>query len=206
MVHDREGLTAEADLTCPTMRLLVLAHLLELQDSKPSTGPLGVSVMRRLHQYSASDLVRLAKVSRTGSIQIKVNTTKLAFDMNRYEHMRSDSEAFNYFVQHGAPTALIMSLFSRAAADVKRAQQMMGIEPPTGRPTMPPDDIRLEIWARWEQLRSGMSGTEMMREHYIALHKEFSNYSIAQLSGVIKTFMSEVRFRSPEVRKTFSAY
>lgn len=203
--------TAALDLQCPTMRLMVLTHLIQqFEELDPSSSvdfrPAGfdMSTIRRILSFSTSDLVRLAKISRTSSIQIKVNTTNLVSDMNRYEHMRADNDAFDYFVRHGAPANLIMSLFAKSAADIKRAQFLQGVEPATGRPTMPTDDIRMEIWARWEKLRTGMNGPEMLREHYMQLHKEFHAFSIATLCAVIKTFMQEVRFSSPEQRRAFT--
>ena len=176
----------------PTIRLIVLAHMLQQFDQfdpeciqEYTMAGFDPASIDRLRNMTATDLVRLAQHSRETSIQISINPTKLVADMNRYEHKREDDRLYEYFVQHGASLNLIMDLFTKRPADVKRMQLALGVPSQIGRRSLPDDDIRMEITSTWQRLRGEDEWPYRGREHFRTLHETYSTFTIAQLEAVI---------------------
>jgi hypothetical protein len=179
----------------PTIRLIVLAHMLQQFDQldpdciqEYQMAGFDAASIDRLRNLTTADLVRLAQHSRDTSIQISINPTKLVADMNRYEHMRADERLYEYFVRHGASLNLIMDLFTKRPSDVKRMQLMLGVTSQIGRRALPDDDTRLEITTAWHRLRGNDSWPYRGREHFRALHEAYPTLTIAQLEAVIASF------------------
>jgi hypothetical protein len=186
------------ELRNPTIRLMVLAHLAqEFEDFDPhrleeyQSAGFDPMTIDRFRGLKIADLVRLAHVSRKESVCIHVNASSLVADMNRYEHMRADSEAYEYFVRYGASTSLLMDLFSKRPSDIKRMQMMMGVTTQAGRKALPDDESRIAITEVWHRMRTGFTWPYMAREHIIEIHKAYPHLSIAQLEAVLATYKTQ---------------
>lgn len=186
---------APVDLRNSTVRLIFMMHLAEQFDqfepsrmSEYQSAGMTPAFIDRYRNLTVSDLLKLANTTREDSIQVLVNVPKLDSDMNRLEHLRADTQAYEYFIRNGASLNLIMELFTKRPSDIKRMQLLMGVATSAGRKALPADEHRVEILSVWHRMRSGTPWPQRAREDFIKLHQSYSHLSLAQLEGVLSTY------------------
>lgn len=192
--------TESFPVTDPILRLMVLTQLAGAPKAPqaPQAPPREDSVLEgaiaRIRAMPFSDLVRLAQAERSPSIAISVNLEQLANEVNRYEFAQAATAMYEYFVRAEASISMMIELFKTTATAVKVTQASLGVTPRVGRRAAPDEDTRLEIIDAWQGLAKVHP---YMRERYYRLHQLFSQFTLAELDGVINTWATQNHPRRP---------
>lgn len=181
--------TESFPVTDPTLRLIVLSQIASIaatigqhQGSGRDGGDVGLSTLARIRALPFADLVRMANVSRSASIAISVDIDQLATDVNRYDLMQAATAMFEYFVRAEASISMMIDLFKTTAKAVKASQAALGVVTRIGRPSVPDECVRIDIIDEWHRLANTHP---FARERYYALHQRFTQFTLAELDGVI---------------------
>lgn len=179
----------------PVLRLIVLSQLAastqEPSAAEPSEAELCEATddaIARIRALPFADLVRLAEVVRSPSIQIRVDLRQLSYDVSRYDHLQASTAMYKYFIRAEASVAMMIELFKTTSTAVKVMQASLGVTTRVGRRVAPNDDTRREIIDEWQRVCDRHPGA---RERYYALHRRFPSFTMAQLHGVINSCQAQ---------------
>jgi hypothetical protein len=171
------------------LRLLVLNSLVDCADGGcglRGQGGVRPDQIEALRNLAAGDLAALARM-RDPEISFQIDPLALDHGLRALNYVRQRKEVIDYFIRNGATVSMLVTLFKLAPMDVAKYRTVLGVKPGS-RPRMPSAKQREAVCARWFAIRAGHEQTAPTVEDYRALHREFSQLSLATLYAVINEF------------------
>ncbi len=173
----------------PGVRLFLLTRLILTFDSGDErviaqllAAGFTAELVDKLRGMSLVDALRF--VASHCGLSVAVDADAVRLQMVKLERSRADRQLYEYFVHAGASPTTISRLFGVAAADVRRLRKLVAPRVATGgRPRCPPEALRLDIEAAWQQITREESSE---RQALWKLHQQFPTETIASLESVIR--------------------
>lgn len=166
------------------LRLLALSVLLSPATEKAARPS---SPLTRLRQLTTQELMQLLQ-SGYPKIDLQLDFSEIDHGLRAINDRRAREQRLDYFIVHGATTALVRQLFRLPVADIKaRRRQLLGSHKQR-RPQMPEARARDEIHAFWWARRKGLKQTAPTIENFIELHQRFPQFNLATLYAVVSEF------------------
>jgi hypothetical protein len=175
------------------LRLLVLAHLIrELQqenaERSPPPGGLSEQQAAELRALSSDELVRLSEMTEP-RVAIEIDAGSLEHGLRQVNYLNKRSKQLEFFITHGATSAMLTKLFKISSADVTLKRRLFsGTASSLRRPSMPPHPVREAIQKRWFEVRKGKEREPERAEDYEELHRDFPGQTFATLYAVVHEF------------------
>lgn len=172
------------------IRFLVLSHLIEnALHSKEvlrecEADPCDLDTLAGL---SSGDLARLAALPEP-RISVWMDGKQLPHGFRLLSHVKNHAQLLNYFVQHGATTAMLAGLFRLSMADITARRAAMGITPERKKPVLPPVAAREAVQHAWYNIRKKRADSKPSSADYFELHQQFPGYSLAALNAAVNEF------------------
>lgn len=138
--------------------------------------------LSRLQQISAIDLKRLSEM-RELRIAVAFRSDEVDAGL-RSAALREEAKAMeSYFIRNGASTQMMKALFKFGRKVTLKRRREDGAWRPSGRFALPDFSTRKRIFSAWMAIKE-----PNVRIRYFRLHQRFSQYSIAALAAVIRSF------------------
>jgi hypothetical protein len=175
------------------VRLLVLLHLIRLAQRgahEAVTGASGVTEAQ-LHQLEALSPAELLKLSEMPEprLAIELDGESFAHGLRLVDHVGKRQRQLEYFIKHGATSAMLAQFFHLSAADIAMKRRVLGAASPAQRrPQMPSPGLREKIQRRWYELRRPRASEPVRADELEALHQEHSSLTFATLWAVVNEF------------------
>ena len=175
------------------VRLLVLLHLIRLSQRgghEAVTGGSGVTEaqLHQLEALSPAELLKLAEMPEP-RVSIELDGESFAHGLRLVDHVGKRQRQLEYFIKHGATSAMLAQFFHLSAADIALKRRALGAASPTQRrPQMPAPGLRETIQRRWHELRRPRAKETVRADELEALHQEHSSLTFATLWAVVNEF------------------
>jgi hypothetical protein len=175
------------------VRLLVLLHLIRLAQRgshESVTGASGVTEaqLHQLQALSPAELLKLAEMPEP-RVAIELDGESFAHGLRLVDHVGRRQRQLEYFIKHGATTAMLAQFFHLSAADIAMKRRALGAASPTQRrPQMPSPGMREKIQRRWYELRRPRAAEPVRADEIEQLHQEHATFTFATLWAVVNEF------------------
>lgn len=173
----------------PQLRLALLNHmtvrLVAAQPDELASAGIGKAQLAHLSKLSPLDLNRLAAM-RSLTIGVTLDGQSLQDGLRLVDLVNEVKALENYFIRHGASTALMATLFKVRRKLTLQRRKELGVIRPAGRVALPDHTTRERIYLCWR----GIVETTL-RGRYFQLHQAFPHLPIAVLEVVIHDFEAD---------------
>lgn len=170
--------------TEPHAHIALLALLLapELVDAASHA-----RIVRRLRASSWRELVLLAR-SGQPKVHLHLDAEQIERTLRMIRGRLDREDRLDYFIEHGATTAMLRRLFRLPVAQIKaRRAQLLGAHRQR-RPALPKVAERDAVHRAWWQIRDERRREPPTVDDYLRLQRRFPRYSFATLEAIINEF------------------
>lgn len=140
-------------------------------------------VMTLLNDMPASELTAITDyVARRGGITVSVDAVLVRRALAATENQRRAEDVMRKFIDGGASSPMMFSLFRLSRAQVKTLREKWNCPQPRGRVQVLPYESMMEIWVAWHGL-----GEQDIRAKYLALQALFPALSMGMLWQAVQS-------------------
>ncbi len=168
----------------PVPHVALLALLLAPRWVQPEADQ---RTVRLLQELTWRELVLLVK-SGYPKVNMQLSSTGMDHALRSIRDQLEREDRLDYFIEHGATTALLRRLFRLPVAAIKaRRAQLLGPHKQR-RPRLPRPAERDAVHRVWWEIRAERRKQPPTVEDYVRLHRAFPRYTFASLEATINEF------------------
>lgn len=144
-------------------------------------------VVRRLRELTWRELALLAHTGLP-KFDLRIDERQMDHALRAIRDRLDREDRLDFFIAHGATTAMLRRLFRRPVAELKaRRAQLLGAHKQR-RPRLPRPEERDAVHRAWWEIRKGRRRQPPTIDDYVYLHRQFPQHTFATLEAIVNEF------------------